>query len=84
MTATVRRAARTAGVPVKIDEIDISTEAELEARYGLEIPVLLVNGRKAAKYRVGEDDVVRMLRARADELGEKDERDARDGKEGAG
>ena len=64
MTAAVYRAARTAAVPVQIDEIGISTDADLEARYGLEIPVLLVDGRKTAKFRVSEDDVVRMLRDR--------------------
>ena len=35
-------------------EVDISGDPELEARYGTEIPVLLVNGRKAFKYRVTE------------------------------
>ena len=35
---------------------------ELEARYGLEIPVLLVDGKKAAKYRVTEGELTRMLR----------------------
>ena len=32
------------------------------SRYGLEIPVLLVNGKKAAKYRVGEDELLRAAR----------------------
>ena len=36
--------------------------AELEARYGLEIPVLLVNGKKAAKYRVTEEELTRIWR----------------------
>ena len=35
-----------------LEEIDISGQADLEARFGLEIPVLCVNGRKAFKYRV--------------------------------
>ena len=30
------------------------TTPDLEERYGSEIPVLLVNGKKAAKYRVSE------------------------------
>ena len=65
MKATVRRAAGMSREPVKIDEIDISTDAELEARYGLDIPVLLVDGKKAAKYRVTEDAVLKILKARA-------------------
>ena len=43
-----------------LEHIDISGNSELEARYGTEIPVLLINGRKAFKYRVTE----RALRQR--------------------
>jgi glutaredoxin len=47
-----------------LDEVDISTDPALEARYGLEIPVLMIDGRKAAKYRVGEQELRRLLDAR--------------------
>ena len=50
--------------PLTIEEVDISTDADLEALYGLEIPVLLVNGRKAAKYRVTEEELTRILASR--------------------
>ena len=50
--------------PVTLEEVDISRDPALESRYGLEIPVLLVNGKKAAKYRVSEEELRRMLRAR--------------------
>ena len=50
-----------AGREVVVDEIDISTDAALLERYGLEIPVLLVDGRKVAKYRVSEQEVRRIL-----------------------
>jgi glutaredoxin len=43
------------------EEIDISTDPELERLYGLEIPVLFVAGKKAAKYRISERDLVRIL-----------------------
>ena len=33
-------------------------------RYGLEIPVLLIDGKKAAKYRVSEEELLRMVDAR--------------------
>ena len=46
---------------VEVQEVDISRDPELEARFGLEIPVLLVNGKKAAKYRVTEDELRRRL-----------------------
>jgi hypothetical protein len=51
------------GTAWTVETIDISTDVELEARYGLEIPVLLVNGQKAAKYRVSEPELRRLLGA---------------------
>ena len=65
MKATVQRAARAAAAPVTIDEIDISTDPDLEARYGLEIPVLTVDGRKVAKYRIDEGVLRRILTERS-------------------
>jgi len=62
MKALVDRVAR--GTAWTVEVVDISADAELEARYGLEIPVLLVNGRKAAKYRLSEAELTRILRAR--------------------
>ena len=47
-----------------VEEIDISTDPELEARYGLEIPVLEIDGRKVAKYRIDEATLRRVLTAR--------------------
>ena len=41
-----------ADVPFDLDEVDIDGDPALVAAYGEEIPVLLVNGRKAFKYRV--------------------------------
>ena len=35
-------------------------------RYGLEIPVLMIDGRKVAKYRVTEAELTRMLDGRDD------------------
>ena len=61
MKAVVERVARTSTPVPTIEVIDISSNPELEALYGLEIPVLLVNGKKAAKYRVTEDALRRML-----------------------
>ena len=62
MKAVVTRVARR--VPLDLEEVDISGDRELEARYGLEIPVLMVDGRKAAKYRIDEDQLLRVLNAR--------------------
>ncbi len=35
----------------RLEKIEIDGNAELEARFGQEVPVLFVNGRKAFKYR---------------------------------
>jgi len=67
MEATIARVALT--IPLTLEQIDISTDPDLEARFGLEIPVLLVDGKKAAKFRVSEDELVRILRGRAEEKG---------------
>ena len=64
MKTIVRRVARSVTAPITIEEIDISADPELESRYGVEIPVLLVDGEKAAKYRVSEEDLTRILTRR--------------------
>ena len=53
--------------PIAVDEIDISSVPDLLDRYGLEIPVLLVDGKKTAKYRVSEEELRRMIDARREE-----------------
>ena len=49
------------GLPFDLEEIDISPDPELEARFGQEIPVLFVNGRKAFKYRLSAGELRRRL-----------------------
>ena len=72
MKTVVQRVVRSVAVPITIAEIDISSDSDLEARYGVEIPVLLVDGKKAAKYRVTEEELTRLLRATAGEAGRVD------------
>jgi glutaredoxin len=67
MKAVVERVGRS--VAIAVEEIDVSTDPALEARYGGDIPVLLVGGKKAAKYRVTEEELRRILIARAGEPG---------------
>ena len=62
MKAVIDRVART--VPLTLDVVDISTDADLEGRYSLEIPVLLIDGKKAAKFRVTELELARILEGR--------------------
>ena len=78
MRVIVERVVRDTRAAARIEEIDIANDPGLEARYGLEIPVLLVNGRKAAKYRIAEDDLRRKLIAegqRAEGSGQNGKRD---------
>ena len=63
MKAVVERVVRSAAGPLTIEAIDISTDPALEARYGVEIPVLTINGKKVAKYRVTEEALTRWLMA---------------------
>ena len=66
MKTTVHRVLSThaSGTSIPVDEIDISNDATLLERYGLEIPVLLIDGKKVAKYRVSEAELRRMLSRR--------------------
>jgi hypothetical protein len=49
---------------ISIDEIDISNDRDLLERHGLEIPVLLIDGKKVAKYRVSEVELTQMISGR--------------------
>ncbi|HLE21179.1 MAG TPA: glutaredoxin family protein [Vicinamibacteria bacterium] len=53
------------GIPVTLREVDISRHPDLEAAYGEQIPVLLVNGRKAFKFRLTEEALRERLRRNA-------------------
>jgi hypothetical protein len=65
MKAVIARVARV--VPLVLEEIDISGNPRLESSYGLEIPVLEVEGRRVAKYRIAEEELTRIVRSRLDE-----------------
>jgi glutaredoxin len=62
MKAVIERV-RTAH-PVNLREVDISADADLERRYGTEIPVLEIDGKKVAKYRIDERALLRAIGAR--------------------
>jgi hypothetical protein len=63
MKALVERVGRT--LPLAVEHVDISDDPELEDRFGDEVPVLVVDGRKAATYRVTEDELRRLVLGRA-------------------
>jgi glutaredoxin len=65
MKAAIKRVAQASPEPVMLEEIDISSDPELERRYGEEIPVLLLGNRKIAKYRIADRDLTRILNREA-------------------
>ena len=51
-------------VPLVLEVVDITMDPDLIALYGLEIPVLLIEGKKAAKYRVTAQELEEKLARR--------------------
>lgn len=51
-------------IPLELVEVDVSRDADLEARYGTEIPVLEIGNRKVAKYRISEETLARIVGSR--------------------
>lgn len=46
---------------VQYEVVDISGNAELEARYGNDIPVILLDGREIARHFVRESQLLKLL-----------------------
>jgi glutaredoxin len=65
MKALVARVAGQQPSGADVTEVDISGDPSLEERYGQEIPVLMMNGKKVAKFRVSEEELRRVFRAAA-------------------
>ena len=42
-------------------EIDVDSDAEIRHLYNDEVPVVFINGRKAFKYRMSEQEFLRKL-----------------------
>jgi glutaredoxin len=63
MKAIIEKVA--ASEPIDLREVDVSGDPDLERRYGLEIPVLEIDGQKIAKYRIDERALRSAIRARA-------------------
>jgi hypothetical protein len=63
MKAVVQRVSQ-GRTNISVDDIDISGDPALFDRYGLDIPVLMIDDRKVAKYRITEAELTRMLGSR--------------------
>ena len=49
-------------IPLKVEEVDVDSEPDLRKKFGGEVPVLFIDGRKAFKYRVAAKDLKKKLR----------------------
>lgn len=68
MKTVVAKVAGRFGVDVK--EVDISADPDLIQRYGEQIPVLMLDGKKIAKYRISEKELARRLAGRTSSSGQ--------------
>jgi len=48
-------------IPIQLEEIDVDRCGELREKFGNEVPVLFINGRKAFKYRVTAKELEKRL-----------------------
>ena len=60
MKAVIRQVGRR--YPLTICEIDVDTSIELQERFGSQVPILFINGRKAFKYRMTSSELEKKLR----------------------
>jgi len=49
-------------VPLEVEEVDVDSEPDLREKFGAEVPVLFIDGRKAFKYRVAARELKKKLR----------------------
>jgi len=50
-------------IPLRLEEVDIETDADLVRRYGNDIPVLLIDEQEAFRHRVTPGQLRRALRS---------------------
>lgn len=62
MKAVIRQVA--AQSPLALEEIDVDGAPEFQEKYGREVPVLFINGRKAFKYRVTRGELEKKLKGK--------------------
>lgn len=48
-------------IPIQLEEIDVDRCGQLREKFGNEVPVLFINGRKAFKYRVRAKELEKLL-----------------------
>jgi hypothetical protein len=63
MLAELETLGRTLALP-PIDVIDVDSDPELTRRYGLNVPVLLLDGTPICRHRLDTAELTRLLRPR--------------------
>ena len=63
MVVELRALGRTLNLP-PIDVVDVDSDPELTRRYGLNVPVLLLDGVPVCRHRLDGDELKRLLRSR--------------------
>jgi hypothetical protein len=61
MKEVIRRVAET--TPLDLEEIDVDSALHLAEKYGDEVPVLFIDGRKAFKYRLTVGELKKKLKS---------------------
>ncbi len=49
-------------IPLEVEEVDVDSGPDLREKFGDEVPVLFIDGRKAFKYRVVARELKKKLR----------------------
>jgi glutaredoxin len=62
MHAVVDRVHAEAGFELKVVDLDTEASPDKRAAYDWEVPVLEIDGRKVAKYRIEEERLRRLIR----------------------
>ena len=52
-------------IPFTLEEIDVDTSPILQEKYGNDVPVLFINGRKAFKHRLTARELEKSLKRNA-------------------
>jgi hypothetical protein len=64
MLADLQALGRSLALP-PLDVVDVDADPQLQRRYGVQVPVLLLDGTKVCHFRLDEEELRRLLRRRA-------------------
>lgn len=65
MLADLERLGRTLALP-PVEVLDVDSDSVIQRRYGLHVPVLLLDGTVVCRHRLDAAELTRLLRKRAE------------------